>query len=152
MKLALWLIISFLPGLFGRVFKPGAWYETLPKAPWTPPNIAFPIVWSTLYACMGVAAWLVFKDGFAQKRGALTLFIAQLILNALWSWLFFGRHWVGGALIELAVLTVLVFATLIEFRGHTTFSALLMTPYFLWLLVALSLNGYIWWQIHSRPI
>ncbi len=147
MKLAFWLVLSFLPGLFGRAFKPGAWYEALPKAPWTPPNIVFPIVWNSLYVCMGVAAWLVFKDGAAPKRGALALFIAQLVLNAVWSWLFFGRHWVGAALVELVILWMLVLATLIAFHGYSTFASLLIAPYLLWLSIAVSLNAYIWWQL-----
>lgn len=147
MKLALWLLVSFLPALFSRPFKPGDWYAALPKAPWTPPNLAFPIVWTILYALMGVSAWLAFRDGFGGRRVALILFFVQLVLNGLWSWIFFGKHLVGWAFLDLAVLWGVVLATFVSFRAHSALSGALLVPYILWLTVALSLNGYIWLKL-----
>ncbi len=146
MKLVFWIAVSFLPGLIGGRFKPGAWYETLPKAPWTPPNIAFPIVWSLLYALMGVAAWLVFRDGVTDKRAALALFLTQLLLNGLWSWIFFGEHRIGLALLDLSVLWLLVLAMVLVFRATSPTAGMLLLPYLAWLTVAISLNGWIWWK------
>jgi translocator protein len=144
MKLLFWLALSFLPALIGRQFQPGNWYENLVRAPWTPPNLTFPIVWTCLYALMGVSAWLVFRDGFADRRWALALFLFQLVLNGLWSWLFFGQHWVGLALVELIVLWFVVLATLFAFWSFSLLAGGLMIPYLLWLTIAISLNGYIW--------
>ncbi len=151
MKLLFWLLVSFAPGLLGSRFKPGSWYRSLPKPPWTPPDIAFPIVWTTLYFLIGIAAWRAFRDGISDHRGALALFLAQLVLNGLWSWIFFGRHQVGWALAELSLLFVLVLATVSAFWKISALAGGLLLPYLLWLAVALSLNGFIWVKMVKRP-
>ncbi len=123
-SLLFWIAICFLPGIFGGRFKPGSWYESLTKAPWTPPPIAFPIVWTCLYAAMGVSAWLVFREGTAGRRGMLVLFLAQLILNGLWSWIFFGRHEIAWALADLLALWVVVASLVFLFWKISTFRRL----------------------------
>ena len=84
------------------------WYPTLTKPAWTPPNSLFGPVWTALYIMMAFAAWLVWrKDArFAGVRVALILFFVQLALNLLWSYLFFRRHWIGAALVDIAALLI----------------------------------------------
>lgn len=150
MKLVLWLVISFLPGLFGGRFQPGAWYETLPKAPWTPPKWAFPVVWTSLYVLIGISSWLVFRNGLRDQAGRLSIFVVQLVLNALWSWIFFGRHQIGWALAELAVLWIAAAIMTVSFAQISTLAGELLIPYLVWLTVAFSLNGYIWLKTRAR--
>lgn len=143
--LAGWLLLSFSAGAFGAFFEPGVWYESLTKPPWTPPNWIFPVVWPILYFCMGFAAWLVWeKAGFNKARDGLTLFLVQLALNALWSWLFFGLHEVGTALADIILLWILILFTLLAFRIHSRLASLLLLPYLLWVGYAIALNFSIW--------
>ncbi|MDZ7693006.1 MAG: TspO/MBR family protein [Balneolaceae bacterium] len=84
-----WPLACFMAGAVGALVEPGMWYEALQKPAWTPPNWTFPVVWPILYVCMASSAWLVWKQaGFSGARDALTLFLVQLALNGLWSWLF----------------------------------------------------------------
>lgn len=147
MKLLFWLLISILPGLFARQFRPGEWYASLPKAPWSPPNVAFPIVWTILYVLMGVSSWLVFRERGWEKRTAMTLFFVQLVLNGLWSWIFFGQHKIGPALVELGVLWGFVIVMLVVFWRISALAGTLLIPYQIWLTIAFSLNAYIWWSV-----
>ena len=87
-------------GIGGAVTSPQIenWYATLAKPSWNPPNWVFGPVWSALYLCMAVAAWLVWRQkGWLAARGPLALFGVQLALNTLWSCLFFGLHSPGLA-------------------------------------------------------
>ena len=114
--LILWLVTSLAAGWIGSRFMPGAWYVALAKPSWTPPSAVFGPVWSALYVLMGVAAWLVWRRaGFAEAPVALGLFIAQLVLNALWSYLFFGLHQPGVAFIDIVVLWLVILGTVIGF-------------------------------------
>jgi len=127
--------------LFGGLFIPGEWYQQLNKAPWTPPNIAFPIVWSVLYCMIALAG---FKSSQSEDSKLLKLWYVQLAFNAIWSWVFFGQHWILLGLANLMILLGLV-GTLISRSIKTSQPniALLMTPYFVWLCLATSLNLYI---------
>lgn len=126
----------------GGLFQPGAWYEGIEKAPWTPPNIAFPIVWTTLYVLIALSGWIVSK---ANDAPLIRLWWAQLVLNAAWSWLFFGEQWVWLALVDIALILGLVGMFVVKARRHedVRFAGTLMLPYALWLVLALSLNAYI---------
>lgn len=143
-SLLFWIALSFIPGLFGGRLKPGEWYQSLPRPPWTPPNLAFPTVWTLLYAAMGTAAWLVFRGGVGEHRRALILFIVQLVLNGLWSWIFFGRHQIGWALVNLIALWVAVAVLAVTFWKISPVAGGLMAVYLAWLSIAISLNGYIY--------
>jgi tryptophan-rich sensory protein len=145
-SLLLWCALSFSAGWFGSQFKPGAWYQDLRKPAWTPPPIVFPIAWALLYTLMSVAAWLVWR-----KRGegplvsvAIGLFLLQLILNALWSWIFFGCHQIGWALIEIIVLWLMVVFTFLVFFSLSRASGYLLIPYLVWIGFAVVLNWAIW--------
>jgi tryptophan-rich sensory protein len=94
---------------------------------------------------MGVAAWLVWRErGFAHARGALGLFILQLGVNALWSWLFFGWHRGGWALADILLLLVLIVATMVAFARIRLLAAWLLAPYLLWVCFATALNYSVW--------
>lgn len=122
------------------------WYPTLAKPAWTPPGWVFGPAWTLLYALMSVAAWRVWlirkKPG---ARRALTLHFAQLVLNALWSVLFFGLKQPGLALVEIVVLWLLLLTIWRAFWRLDAAAGVLWTPYVAWVGFATALNGSIWW-------
>jgi translocator protein len=134
-----------LTSLSGASFRPGLWYDALAKPAWTPPDWVFPPVWSLLYIAIGVAGWLI----FTRPTGGWPrlLWFAQLLLNAGWSWLFFGVNRPALALAEIIVLlgTILALLALLAVRQRLAFW--LLVPYALWVSYALSLNaGIVWLQ------
>lgn len=139
--LAGWIGTCFLAATFGSLFEPGAWYETLNKPVWTPPNRIFPIVWPILYLMMAIAAWMIWKDfGFHEGREALKWFGIQLGLNAAWSWIFFGEHLIGTALGEILLLWIAILFAIMLFWRKNKFAALMLVPYLLWISYASALN------------
>jgi benzodiazapine receptor len=122
------------------------WYQEIAKPSFTPPDAVFGPVWTTLYATMGVAAFLVWKLGPDRRRvrGALLLFCIQLVLNGLWSLIFFGLRSPGLALVEILSLLVLIAATTREFWGQSRAAGLLMVPYLAWVSFATVLNAAFW--------
>jgi translocator protein len=143
--LVFWLIVSFAPAWIGSRFQPGEWYAALAKPALTPPGWVFGPVWTLLYAMMGVAAWLVWKQGSpGAAAGALTLFFLQLGLNTLWSYLFFGLKSPGLALLNIVALWLAILATLMAFSRHSRPAGHLLLPYLLWVSFALYLNLQFW--------
>ena len=142
------IAVCFGAGLVGSLFTArsvGDWYLALDKPAWTPPSAVFGPVWSLLYLLMGIAAWLVWRrGGFAAHPVALTLFASQLVLNAVWSFLFFGLRLPGAAFVEIVVLWALILATLIAFWRAVPVAGLLLVPYLLWVSLASALNFAIW--------
>ncbi len=125
----------------GAVFKPGEWYETLKKPSWRPPNIAFPIVWTALYAMIAASGWLVWHAAPPESLPlAMTLYGVQLVLNAAWSALFFGMRRMRAALVDLAALWVSILALIVVFLPIDRTAALLLSPYLLWVTIAGALN------------
>jgi tryptophan-rich sensory protein len=101
---------------------------------------------------IGIAAWLVWRvDGFRAARGALSLFLAQLALNALWSWLFFGWHRGALAFVDILLLWVLIIATLIAFWRVRALAGWLLVPYLLWVSFASALNHAVW-QLNPQSL
>ena len=148
------IVVSELAGIIGSFFTVSAiptWYATLAKPALNPPAWVFGPVWTTLYALMGIAAFLVWSS-YAEatsdrKRGikiALSLFGIQLVLNTLWSIIFFGLHSPGGALIEIVFLWLAILATIIAFAKISRPAAWLLVPYILWVSFAMYLNYTIW--------
>lgn len=134
-----WLVVSFIAGGIGAAasVQASSFYADLARPDWAPPAAVFGPVWSVLYALMGIAAWLVWRCGGAFViRGALTLFVVQLALNALWSWLFFGWHLGAPACADIVVLWGCILATLILFWRVQTLAGVLLLPYFLWVSFA----------------
>jgi uncharacterized protein YbjT (DUF2867 family)/tryptophan-rich sensory protein len=123
----------------------GDWYQTVAKPTWTPPNWVFAPVWTALYLMMAVAVWLIWRQGRSSgARAPLAWFGVQLALNVGWTILFFGRHSVGDALIEIVVLALAIAATTVIFWNRSTAAGLLMTPYLAWTTFAGLLNFAIW--------
>lgn len=145
--LAISVVVCFAAAGFGSLFTApaiGGWYAGINKPSWTPPNWLFGPVWSALYLMMAVAAWLVWRETGLTRGAALKLFAAQLLLNALWSYLFFGLKRPGFAFAEIVLLWVAILATTLAFRRVTPAAAWLMVPYFLWVTFAAALNFQIW--------
>jgi translocator protein len=143
--LAGWLGVAFTAAAMGGFFFPGEWYARLQKPSWNPPHGVFGPVWTLLYITMAIAAWLVWqRGGFAAQRGALALFLLQLLLNALWSPLFFGLHHPGLALIDLLLLWFALAGTIVGFWKARTFAGVLLIPYLAWVTFAGALNFAIW--------
>lgn len=129
----------------GARFRPDGWYRSLAKPRWTPPDLAFPIAWGILYALMAVAAWRVYlADPSPARSAGLICYLLQLAANAAWSWLFFGRRQILGALLNIVLLLSLIVATTILFAGASALAAWLMLPYILWVMLALALNASVW--------
>lgn len=140
------LLACFAAASLGALFMPGEWYGSLRKPSWNPPGWLFGPVWSTLYTLMAVAAWLVWKrGGFAAQAKPLGLFLAQLVLNAAWTPLFFGLHWMGLAFAEIIVLWLAIAATIAAFWSVSRVAAWLLAPYLAWVGFAAVLNGTLWW-------
>lgn len=129
----------------GAMFKPGDWYDTLAKPVWTPPDWLFPIAWTLLYLMIAFAGWLVWREvGFTSARLAFAFYFSQLVLNAAWSWLFFGLHRMELALIDVVVMGLLVVANIVAFYAIHPGAAYLLLPYLLWIGYAAALNLAIW--------
>jgi tryptophan-rich sensory protein len=131
-----------LVALSGIHFRPGPWYEMLSKPVWTPPNWVFPLVWSLLYIMIAIVGGILLKG---HDRLALRLWLTQLIMNALWSWLFFGLHRTGWALLDLLAMTGCIVVLMVLSLKRERIVAMLLGPYLLWVLYALSLNAGIFW-------
>ena len=143
--LILWILVSMTAGVIGSRFAPGEWYAALAKPAWNPPAWVFGPVWSLLYLSMGFASWLVWRrEGFQGARIALALFFVQLVLNALWSILFFGMHRPGIAFAEIVVLWLAILATTIAFARRSRTAGLLLLPYLAWVAFAAVLNWELW--------
>jgi len=143
--LALWLALSFAAAWVGSRYMPGAWYVSLAKPAWTPPDAVFAPVWTALYALMAVAAWLVWRRAGLKGAGvALALFVLQLVLNALWSYLFFGLHRADIAFFDIVALWFTILAVLVLFWREDRRAGALMTPYLVWVGFASCLNFALW--------
>ena len=151
LKLIIAVVVSELAGVIGSVFTAPAissgWYANLAKPALNPPARVFGPVWTTLYALMGIALWLVWKDKNADPRAryrAYILFSIQLVLNALWPIIFFDFQSIGGGLWEILALWVVILLTIIAFAKIFRPAAWLFVPYILWVSFAAYLNYSIW--------
>jgi benzodiazapine receptor len=152
--LALWLLITFIAAAVGSVASvdAGSFYTQLTRPNWAPPPAVFAPVWALLYVLMGIAAWLVWRvAGIRAARGALVLFLMQLALNALWSWLFFGWHRGALSFAEVLLLWVIIVATVITFWRIHALAGVLLVPYLLWVSFASALN-YVVWQLNPQSL
>lgn len=146
LALAGWLVLSFLASGVGSIASINArsFYQDLQRPEWAPPGWVFGPVWTTLFALMAIAAWLVWRArGWRGAQAALTLFIVQLIVNALWSWLFFAWRWGTGAIVDVLLLWVLIVATIAAFWRVKRLASMLLVPYLLWVTYASALTIWI---------
>ena len=143
--LIFWVALCFGVAGFSAQYTPGAWYQQLAKPGFTPPDWVFGPVWTILYLMMAVAAWLVWRErGFGGARLALSLFALQLVLNGLWSYIFFGLKQPDLAFGEIVLLWLAISATLLAFRRLVPVAGLLLAPYWLWVSFAAVLNYALW--------
>ncbi len=148
-KLLLCLGGSQLAGILGAFFTRAAipgWYALLKKPSFTPPNWLFGPAWITLYLLMGIAAYLVWRQGLtpAGVRPALSVFLVQLALNALWSPVFFGLRSPLAGVIVIVLLWLAIVITIFLFWQVSKPAALLLIPYIIWVSYASLLNISIW--------
>lgn len=149
--------MSLAAGFIGSFFTAPAvpvWYESLVKPTLNPPAWVFAPVWTTLFVLMGIAAFLVWRKGLSRRdvKIALAIFLGQLVLNTLWSIIFFGStsltinglNNIGIALVEIVVLWFAILATMFVFYKISRPATWLLLPYILWVSFAVYLNYAIW--------
>lgn len=149
-----WLVVTFIAAAIGATASVNAsiFYAQLVQPSWAPPAWLFGPVWSALYLTMGIATWLVWRTAeFSQTRNALLLFLIQLILNALWSWVFFMWHEGALAFVNIVVLWFLIVATIIAFFRIQKLAGWLLVPYLVWVSFATALNFAIW-QLNQQSL
>lgn len=151
LMLIVFIAISFAVAAIGSIGTAGnvdGWYATAEKAPWNPPNFLFGPVWTVLYLLMSVAAWLVWRRRHSvDTRPALTIYVVQLVLNSIWTPVFFGLYPVMGpaalwlALAIIVLLDIAVLITMLRFWPIRKASAVMLIPYWAWVLFATTLNA-----------
>lgn len=143
--LLFWLAISYAPAATGIAFQPDHWWRRITKPSWTPPDQLFGPVWLVLYFLIGVAVYRVARRNSDATPGAVTWFFVQLVLNALWTPLFFGMHRPDLALVCIALLWLAIVGMIRSFARIDGPAAALLVPYLLWVSFASALNAAIWW-------
>lgn len=147
-----WCAITFAAAGIGAMASAGAdtFYEQLVRPSWAPPASVFGPVWSLLYVMMAFAAWTVWRvRGTSTAPRTLALFVAQLVVNAIWSWLFFGMRAGGAALADAVLLFALVAATTVAFWRVKPLAGALMVPYLAWVGFACALT-YSTWSLNPQ--
>jgi translocator protein len=146
--LVLWFALCFAVAGIGGRWTAGeitGWYRTLARPVIAPPDWVFGPVWTLLYGLMAFAAWRVWLVPPSLERSwALGLFLVQLALNLTWTWIFFCKHAIGGALVEVSVLLVTIGATTLVFGRVELGAGWLMAPYLAWVSFATALNAAFW--------
>lgn len=137
-SLFVFLVLTTLVASAGSAFQPGEWYEALSKPEWTPPNWLFGPVWSLLYLMIAIAGWLIWRS---QGLGLpLLLWLMQLILNGLWSYLMFSENDIGLAMTDITALWIVIAAFILTSWRINRLAALLFIPYLAWVSFAAALN------------
>jgi len=140
-----WLVLTWLAALPGVFVQPADYYAALTKPAWSPPGWIFGPVWTFLYVLMALAAWRVWRrGGWPAQRAALALYFGQLVLNALWTPIFFGLQQPGWAFAWIVLLWVAVGITWLVFRRIDRVAGGLLLPYWLWVTFAAALNFVLW--------
>lgn len=142
--LAGFLAATFAAAATGALFTPGAWYRTLRKPGWTPPDWLFPIAWTVLYILMALAAWRVASTPSPWAIPALAVWSSQIVLNALWSPIFFGLRRLGAAMVALSFLWLAVASTVAIFWQVDPVASYMLMPYLVWVSYAGALNFALW--------
>ncbi len=142
------IVIAQLAGIVGSLFTVNSvrtWFQTIIKPSWNPPSWVFGPVWIILYTLMGISAYLVFKQKDVKDvKLALSVYGVHLLLNALWSVLFFGLKNPGFAFFEIIILLVFIVITMVLFWRINTLAGVLLLPYLVWVSFATFLNYTIW--------
>ena len=148
-KLLICILICQSAGVFGSVFTSSSvttWYPALVKPEFTPPGWVIGIVWITLYTFMGISLFLVVQEGLERPdvKAAVYVFLAQLVVNGLWSYAFFGIRSPLAGLWVIGLLFLLILITILKFWPISRNAAILLLPYILWVGFASYLNFMIW--------
>ncbi len=148
-KLAASIMICLFAGLVGSFFTSPAipgWFATLVKPAFNPPNWIFAPAWTILFVLMGISMYLIWNKGLQNRdvKISLLIFGIQLVLNVLWSVLFFGLRSPFYAFVEIIILWVVIAFTIQNFFKISRTAGLLLVPYILWVSFAAILNFYIW--------
>ena len=144
MSLTVFIAMVAAAALVGSQFGPGPWYVALQKPSWTPPDWLFGPVWSVLYIAIAVAGWSVWRSKAVSVTKPILLWLLQVILNGLWSWLFFGLRRPELALIDIIALLITICCFIATANGTSRVAAWLFVPYALWVGFATALNFAIW--------
>lgn len=146
-KLIISLLLPQLAGGIGAIFTTpniSTWYANVNKPSFNPPNYLFGPVWTTLFLMMGISLYLIWTTKESNNKKALTFFFLQLVLNTLWSILFFGLQNPLLAFLEIIILWVFILLTILNFYRLNKTAGLLLIPYILWVSFAGVLNFAIW--------
>ena len=148
-KIILSIFVCLVTGVLGSFATRdslNAWYADLAKPFFVPPNWAFGVVWPILYAMMGISVFMIWRRGIAERqvRVALGLFALQLVLNGLWTPIFFGLRMMALALIEIVLLWIAILVTILAFWRISKRAAYLLLPYLAWVGFAIALNASLW--------
>lgn len=153
LALAGFIGLAWLPSVSGIIFRPGRWYrERLERPSWNPPDWLFGPAWSVIFTLLGVASWLVWREGgWSGTAGlALVVFLLHLPVNGVWSYLFFGRRRPDWAGMEVMVLWAAVLALVLLYAEVRLLAGLLLVPYLAWVTFATILNLEIWRRNRDR--
>ena len=145
------ILISFIPGIIGVLFTPiightDVWYNNLVNSSLTPPPVVFSVAWTILYTLLGIALFCIWRAKGRESYKVTTsewLFFTQMVLNALWSYVFFGLHMTTLALFVLLALLIVTIYMAREFKIVSKTAYYLVWPYIAWLIFAFYLNGVI---------
>jgi translocator protein len=140
---AVFLILTAMAAMVGGLVRPGAWYASLAKPIWNPPNWLFAPVWSALYLMIAAAGALAWRAGAPPRT--MALWGGQMVLNGLWTLLFFGLQRPDLALIEIALMWLAILLFIVSVWPVERRAGWLMLPYLAWVSFAAVLNGAIWW-------
>lgn len=140
LALGFFLLLNFAAASSGAVFRPGEWYAQLSKPAWTPPNWAFPAVWSVLFVLNAISGWLIWRAAGWDAAAVLAVYAGSLLINASWSATFFGLRRMDAGLVVVACLWLSIVAVVVLFAAISPFAAILQAPYLLWVSIASVLN------------
>jgi tryptophan-rich sensory protein len=141
-SLVIFLLLTMATGFVASRFLPDAWYVALHKPAFNPPDWVFPPAWTVLYVLMAIAAWRVWRhDGLSAP---IVLWGVQLLFNAAWMWLFFGQHRPVVALVDIAILLVLIVILTVAFWRRDRWAGGMLVPYVAWVAFAAVLNHALW--------
>ncbi len=140
--------LSFLPGVAGFAFanQGAGWYQSISKPAFTPPSPVFAPVWGLVYFLAGIAVFIVWKDWVdkRERRNAYIIFGVSLLLDGIWPFLFFSRHWLPASFIGGLVLWAVITAMIVLFRKVSKKTTRFLAPYWLWVCFLAVLNGFVW--------
>ena len=147
-RLIVAIIICQMAGVIGSIFTTpyiATWYATLKKPFFSPPNWVFAPVWLTLFSLMGISLYWVWNKDLKNKevKNSVLIFTSQLIMNILWSVLFFGFQNPFYGLIGIIILWVTILFTILKFYKIDKRAGLILIPYILWVSIATALNYYV---------